>query len=535
MNFDKRTGPSTPTNKPSSEVGSPNYVVNCLPSLIKKVVLALHDDTQIPVELISNVVLSASSLACQPLVEFIPPHSHIPEPCSLYLLTIAESGEGKTTISKKVMKPFYAYKANLRAEYQSKLADYKSELQFWREEEKVLKSDLRKAIRDKKEGISEKDALKEHAKKEPPKPILPNIIYEDASHRALIDGLSEYPFAGVILDEAVIFFKSNMKNNLGLLNKAWDGSSYDFRRSDGDNYNISPCLTILLMTQPGIFTSYLDKYGETARSNGFISRFLFDIVNSSIGQRQNRTSTHNSEQALSEFYDIINHLLEQQCLKFHKGIETKKTLTLDEEATALWNDYIISNDKKIAQGGEFYHIRDIVSKANSNALRIATIFTYLQNQDVDTISGNILNIAYKLIDWYIAQAEKLFYTESELYAFEQDVRDLYVWIRDKFKEYNGEYIHKIEIEQRGPGRLRRKKRLDPALDELISMGIIEIIRAKNNLTLLIAHTGRTWVPFQFPGDYGRKEKTYSVRTQSDTKPRHQKIDLSDLYPEDYTS
>uniref|UniRef100_UPI0020330B25 DUF3987 domain-containing protein n=1 Tax=Escherichia coli TaxID=562 RepID=UPI0020330B25 len=89
------------------------YPTDTLPPVLGNVIRSLHNSTGIPTELIGNVVLATVSLTCQSLVDVIQPHTDMPEHCSLYLMTVAESGEGKTTINKLVMKPCYEFAASL--------------------------------------------------------------------------------------------------------------------------------------------------------------------------------------------------------------------------------------------------------------------------------------------------------------------------------------------------------------------------------------------------------------------------------------
>lgn len=53
---------------------SSSFPLDSLPPILKNVVTSLHFDTQIPVELICQVVLAAASLACQSIVN-VKPHS----------------------------------------------------------------------------------------------------------------------------------------------------------------------------------------------------------------------------------------------------------------------------------------------------------------------------------------------------------------------------------------------------------------------------------------------------------------------------
>ncbi|MFJ5434003.1 DUF3987 domain-containing protein [Pectobacterium sp. CHL-2024] len=283
MNMDQPQGLfsyalSIPKLQFSRPLPPPPYPIAAFPPILKGVMYTLHYEHQVPIELIANVVLAAASLACQSHIEVIPPYSNIPEKCSLYLLTIAESGEGKTTINKRVMKPFYDFSSELKQEYESRLTNYKRDLRLWKVKQQALDSNLRQAIKRGYLGEIETLRIEEHAKLEPLRPARPNIIYEDTSLKALVEGLNEYPEAGFISDEAITFFKGYLKNNPGLLNKAWDGEMFDFRRADGEIYQIKPCLTFSLMAQPTIFINYLKKMKAWLGGVDFFPVFYFLLL-----------------------------------------------------------------------------------------------------------------------------------------------------------------------------------------------------------------------------------------------------------------
>lgn len=98
-----------------------SYPVQSFPPVLRNVIQSLHNNSQIPVELIGNVVLAAISLSCQSLIEVIQPHTNMAEPCSLYLMTIAESGEennhqqtGHETVLRIRIKSYRAIRATHR-------------------------------------------------------------------------------------------------------------------------------------------------------------------------------------------------------------------------------------------------------------------------------------------------------------------------------------------------------------------------------------------------------------------------------------
>ena len=454
----------------------PPYPVESFPPVLRNVIKELHQNTQIPVALIGNVVLATTSLTCQSLIEVIQPHTNMPEPCSLYLMTIAESGEGKTTINKQVMKPCYTFAAELIQKYEQQVVDYKRKLNVWTIRKQALASNLRQAVKKGYSGENEEYEISKHAQNEPLRPPRPNFIYEDTSLKALVEGLSEHPEAGFISDEAITFFKSYLKNNPGLLNKAWDGEMFDFRRADGEIYHITPHLTFSLMSQPGVFMDYIKKHGVSARASGFLSRFLFTWVESSIGTRQTTHEKIDSEYELNAFHKRIEKLLELNGISLNAPNASKKQLTLTDETLTIWKNNRAEIEKKIAPHGEWEHIRDIGSKASANTLRIAALFHFFFDDSLEKISSVAVECAIHLMKWYLNQAGNIFYPMSERYQFEQDVRELHSWIMSRILKNDSFAILKNELEKSGPHRLRSTDKLTPVLNQLIFQGVFAVIQ-----------------------------------------------------------
>jgi len=466
------------------------YPVDAFPPILRTVIQALHEETQIPAELIGNVVLAAASLACQSHIEVIPTHTNQPESCSLYLLTLAESGEGKTTISKRVMRPFNIFAERMNQEYQEKLDKYKHEHNVWKVKKQAFDGLLRRAIKNGEDSEDEESDIKEHAKSEPRKPTYPGMLYEDVTPTAFIEGVSEYPEAGLFSDEASIFFKGYLKNNLGLLNKAWDGETYSHRRTEGENYEIKACLTISLMAQPSVFEDYLKKHGELAKGSGFLSRFLYANTTSTIGHRNGNTHFEQSDEALRGLHERISALLDVQRSRFYANKNKKKALTLTDEAKMLQANKRSEVEGKIGLNQEWEHIRDMASKSGSNTIRLAAILTFIQSNESTQISSETLEGAIKIVDWHLNQASVLFYPKSERYQFEQDVYELFAWLKNKFLQGNASPIQINHVERFGPNRLRRIEKLKPVLEQLIGMGLVCLIRANLNSAIFIAMPAR---------------------------------------------
>lgn len=514
-----------PTEKQLHQKQLPPYPVHHFPPVLKDVIQALHSNTQIPIEMIGNVVLAATSLTCQSLIEVIQPHTNMPEPCSLYLMTIAESGEGKTTINKQVMKPCYAFASELILQYEQQLVDYKHKFKLWKIRQQALESNLRQAIKKGYQGKEEEKDISQHAVNEPQRPARPTFIYEDTSLKALIEGLNEYPEAGFISDEAITFFKSYLKNNPGLLNKTWDGEVFDFRRADGEIYRITPRLTFSLMSQPGVFMDYLNKHEGQARSSGFMSRFLFAWGDSTIGSRGNTQEYIAIEHELNLFHDRISELLKLSKIALSDTAVQKKKLKLMDDALEIWKDNRLKIEIKMAIGHEWEHIRDIASKASSNTLRIAALFQFFYNGSSEDIPPSMVGCAIKIMDWYLNQASVLFYPGSERCQFEQDVCELHAWIMNRIKKNNGFAIPMNELEKYGPHRLRRLEKLTPVLNQLISQGCFGVIKMFSHNALyvtIVNQNGR----YNLPLNSEPQAQCHIIQSRDNTKGRPYQVNIS---------
>ncbi|EFM6922827.1 DUF3987 domain-containing protein [Escherichia coli] len=455
------------------------------PSELAYLIDDLYESTQLPLELIFNTVLATLSLSCQSLVDVVHPHTNMPEPCSLYLLAIAEPGARKTTINRLVMNPCYEFADRLIQQYEERNKDYKTELQIWNTRQKALAANLRKAVNRGYPGEQEEEALRNHERNKPTRPVRPNFIYEDVSLKALVEGLNEHPEAGVISDEAVTFFRSYLKNYPGLLNKAWSGQPFDFGRAD-EKYHIAPCLTFSLMSQPDVFTNYINKNDVLARGSGFLSRFLFSQAGSTSRVRDYTTGEFGTIPTLENFHKKINGFLLNHNINFPGMSTERKTLKLAKKALGEWQENQIKIERKALAGGEWEHIRDIVLKAGSNILRIAGLFTCYCYKDAEEIESIALFKAMHLMDWYLEEASTIFYPMSARCQFEQDACELYAWIMTRIRQNNWRAIRKTDIERYGPNRLRRAEKLTPVLNQLICQGYLCIIRMRTHQTLYVS-------------------------------------------------
>lgn len=474
--------------------GSP-YPVEAFPQNLRDPMTAIHEDTQIPVEMIGSTLLAATSLALQSLINVSSPFDREKtEPCSLYFLVLAKSGEGKSPLFELILEPFNAFAAQMQKEYDARMAEYKISYAVWKSRAKALERSLQKASE--KGGDSEAEALffSEHLSAEPQKPRAFEMFYEDATPAGIIEGLNNYPYAGIFSEDAITFFTGPLKSKLGLLNKIWKNEKFSLSRKTEGNIRISAFLTFLLMVQPDVFEEYLRKNGKLALSSGFLPRFLFSPSLSTIGRRTIKLNQDKSKEALSVLFSEFKLFLNLQKNRFYDSTLPLITLTLSDAAKNLFQNKVNQYQENIAPGRVWEHIPEFVSKAGNHAIRIAALFD-CRSQD-GLVHERTLNNAFTITEWYINQASRYFYSSGKQFQLQQDVYELFDWIKKYFEKPKGKIrffndvagqfqdvtiqpyqpFLKNDLETSGPARLRRAERLMPVLNELIGLGFIVSIQ-----------------------------------------------------------
>ncbi|MFS6816358.1 DUF3987 domain-containing protein [Citrobacter meridianamericanus] len=452
----------------------PTIPVWAFTSVMQNAINHLQDGGWIPMELAVNVTLAAVSEACQSLVEVFNPFTNLPEPCALYILTLADSGTGKSTVNKQLRKPFDKLKAELDEAFQEKLAVYEREYAVWETKLQALKSNLRTAV---KKGIFPSDAEAElalHTDQKPNKPVLLTLAYNDASIAALIEGLSEYPTAAANSDEASDFFESCVKDNPAFFNKAWDGDRYEHKRSHQATRSFKPTLTLSLMAQGPLFLNLMIKNQDKLLNSGLLARFLFTNIHTNtaarIGYRYRPNASADGETALTSFHIQIGKLLEKQKQNILSGKTKKKTLKLSPEAVEFWENKRETWISLPINDPRWHCIDYMLQKANTNALRIAGLLHYFYEQETDIIPLSVIKNASLIMEWYINQAASWFYQFTDECIFIQDAQELYQWINQKFIDNGGIPFKKNELMKYGPNRLRRSEKLAPLLKYIATTG-----------------------------------------------------------------
>ncbi len=138
------------------------------------------------------------------------------------------------------------------------------------------------------------------------------LLYSDTTPVAFLAGLhANSRSAGLCEDEAARMFNGRLIDDLGLLNKLWNGSDIRFDRKKESFRVRSPRCTISWMVQPVVFRRFMERKGDDARGIGFLARCLVSYPPSTQGTRFLRSLPENLD-AIQSFKERIRELLEGQ-------------------------------------------------------------------------------------------------------------------------------------------------------------------------------------------------------------------------------
>ena len=138
------------------------------------------------------------------------------------------------------------------------------------------------------------------------------LLYSDTTPYAYLLGLHDNcQSAGLCEDEAGRIFDSRLVDDLGLLNKLWNGSDITVDRKNESFRIRAPRCTVSWMVQPEVFARFMERRGDGVRGIGFLSRCLVSYPVSTQGTRFLRKPPESLD-AISKFGNRVVELLNDQ-------------------------------------------------------------------------------------------------------------------------------------------------------------------------------------------------------------------------------
>lgn len=463
--------------------GSP-FPVDAFPQIIRNAIYEVEQHTQAPQALIAASALGVISLACQNRID-VCRLNNLRGPVSLFLLTLAESGERKSTVDKLLMEPLYQLEENLFEKYTHDLTVWRNDEAIFNIEKKSLMSKLKSEIRRNKDHLATNEKLKVLLASHPKSPVRFKQIFNDATPAAIKDYLCGYwRSVGIMSDEAGTIFNGYTLNELPFINKMWDGAMFPVeRKSEPEKLIRDARMTLSLMVQPNIFKGYIKRKGDMAKGIGFFARCLICQPGSTQGNRQ-ITSPVVSTEYLPIFHQRLMKIVNESIARNNEN--DRLCLRFTVEAEKRWIAF--SNNVEYEMGilGRLSNFKDYASKMAENMARIAALLHHF-NGDEGDISLLTVQAAVEISTWYVGEYVRLFSKPQEFTLAISEADELYWWINNYCIRLKASWITKNTVLQYGPNKFRNRSKANEVLNTLYSQN--RILTEKKGKTVFIAIAG----------------------------------------------
>ncbi|NLB82177.1 MAG: DUF3987 domain-containing protein, partial [Clostridiaceae bacterium] len=410
---------------------------------------------------------------------------------NLYLLTLADSGERKSTLDAFFSKAIREFELNLTELMRDDVNKYHAGLASWEAQRNGLLTGIRDAAKKMKPVMELEVKLKELEKIKPVKPIIPRYLTGDSTIEALTWRLhDQWPVAGLLSSEGGIFCggpsmtNDNLIKNLSVLNSLWGAEHLIVDRKTSNSYTLeSVRLSIGLSIQPETFMQFINSTKGLARGSGFLARFLIAMPTSSQGLRTFKEAPEHWPN-LSLFHERLNTLLNMPLSKNAGGYLEPIILKLSPEAKQVWVNFYNDVEGELLPGGLLEEAKDIASKAADNLVRLATIFHIFETGLSGHVTAECVSAAARIITWHLMEAKR-FLSEVALPVELSNALKLNHWLLDYCKKNNTSEITTRQVLQYGPSSTRQKRNLDSALLELQSLNRIRVHSVNKKILISI--------------------------------------------------
>ena len=384
---------------------------------------ALAHVVQAPTSLAMNALLGSLASVVQAHADvMIPVNGGYRVPISLYLLSVAQSGDRKSACDALATKGIRDHQAEQIDGWEDARVAYEMTQEAWELQRKEI-------LREHKEDPETLQAeIAAHAAAKPVAPRSPIAITNNATPEGLFKELLHGQRSMILsTDEGGAFFggysmadAQRKRAATAFYNEAWGAKQINsLRKGDGAVILRGYRLSMHLLIQPSVIEEAWKD--EDLQGNGFWGRFLVACPESLWGTReiaprhydaQEREKLQRSLQILQIWQDLTKKIAQQpQPLSENGKALDPKVLEMTEKAVDAWIAFADECERKGGIFGEYAEIRGLSNKAAEHAARLAANFHVLMNEgkaeQFDKIGQEEMEQAILLIRWYLQSAVRM--------------------------------------------------------------------------------------------------------------------------------
>lgn len=456
------------------------FPVDALGETLAKAAMAIESMIQCPMACAANSVLAVASLAAQGRANVILPIGQgKPAPLSLYLLTVLDSGERKSSADSMALKPVREMERELAENERSERRNFEAGFAAYEAKAKQLTVSLKKDRAELEKALRALDP--------PPQPPLLSVLAPSGDQT--MEGLFRIyqqgrPSLAMLCDDAATFLgghslKAEQKaGTTANLCRAWDGSKLErIRGGDGVTVLYDRRLACHLMVQPGVAAGFLSD--SQFADQGLLARFLVSAPHGRAGTRIRDDAAYqalavNTALDLEDYNAAITGLLRQPVRWKDEndrplGVELD-ALQFTPEARALYVDFANAIEAQLGPKASLAMAKAFASKLPENAARMAGTLALIENSCAEIIEATTLADAIELAKYYLGEAVRLMASG----AIDPELR-LAETLREWLQSRPGNRIGLRDIYRLGPNAIRQADKARRSMAVLVEHGWAKLI------------------------------------------------------------
>ena len=457
---------------------APQYPLDALGPILGEAATQLAYHVQVPVGMAGQSVLAAASLIAQAHIDVQRGNIGI-GPVSIFCLSVAESGDRKSTVDRLALVPIRFYENERMQAVAEEEKRYKAELQSWEiRRESLIKSYNKRdseMTEDAQAELSEKLLQLEQIK--PACPPRPNITFSEPTAEGIWKHyIQGQPSAGLFSDEGISFFGGHGMSeeakgrSIHMLCKLWDGDPITRTRgAEGESGTLAQRrLSSHLMVQPIVAAKVLAD--PLLQGQGFLARFLICHEPSIAGSRflagRDLSKGPSHDPLIGKYWERMTELLNRP-LKINKktGELEPSVSMLTGEAFDLWCALHDGIEDQLKAIGRFIDIKAFASKSAEHAARIAAVLAFVEGYEHPNVEH--VKRAGILISYYL-ESMLIRMLEAQQDADALLARDLLTWINEHGCKLSAASFKKL------PNKLRPSAIARKILSLLVATGHLSI-------------------------------------------------------------
>jgi hypothetical protein len=419
------------------------FPIKDLPDLLKQAAIGLHDKIQAPIAICVQSILASANLAVQGHANSMLPFGQ-ERPVSCFFLSVAESGERKSSCDNEAMKAVKAFEEELRQKHDL-------EYQSWKNAHDAFENQRKVILKQNKGNASAVKNELDKLGKEPEPPLTPLLVCPEATFEGLCKLMvNGQPSMGVFSSEGGQFIgghgmkEENKIRTAAALSEVWDGNAIKRVRSvDGTTILNGRRICLHLMAQPRIASTFLSD--AVLKDQGLLSRMLVASPVSTAGTRLKHNVKDESFLALEKFTSAISDILAIPLPTKHgfKNELQPRVISFESDTAELFYSFSDHIEERMGAGKDLESIKGLANKLPEHATRIAATLALMEN-----IYTAKLELKHLMQGINIA----LYYANEALRIFDEGMTDPNILLAEKLlywlhNTWDGEYVSLPDIYQ----------------------------------------------------------------------------------------